>query len=582
MPQLFTGRFLAMFHQSDIIGTDVLDHLGLVAATMDKLGIAIEIDKRMPMTRGAKTTHGQRAMAMIFNGLGFMDDRLYLFPKFLENKPVARLFGKDLCAKDFNDDALGRFLDEVHAYGENKLFSEIALPIALKHNLLTKSAHFDTTSLTVYGDYEEAIEEVKTSEENSLTDRLALSANAQPAYGHAKNKRFDLKQMTLLLATTGKAGFPVWMEAHSGNASDKKTLEEAASRMQKFCKALEEAPATLLYVGDSAMYANCVKQGKDLLWLSRVPENMNISKALLHQKNIDWIALEEGYKMHVIEQDYGYIKQRWALMYSEQAYTREIITLEKNIKKEHGEISKLLWHMMNQSFGCEKDIEKALKPLIKKLKYHQINYSTQGLLKHKKQGRPKKTESGDLPEKVLIGYELKAELTINEQAISEAKLTKGKFILATNQLDKEVLPDEAILSTYKEQSGTESGFKFIKDNAFEVDSIFLKKPGRISALMMIMTLCLMVYGFAQYFLREQLKKHVDTLPSQSGQATNKPSMKWVYRLFHGVHILKIKQEDCQQTLVLNVSDLLRKIIAYFGQVACHIYNVPENGLGDYS
>ena len=32
-----------------------------------------------------------------------------------------------------------------------------------------------------------------------------------------------------------------------------------------------------------------------------------------------------------------------------------------------------------------------------------------------------------------------------------------------------------LLSTYKEQSGTEKGFKFIKDNSFEIDSVFLKE-----------------------------------------------------------------------------------------------------------
>ncbi len=564
-----------MFEQKDIIGTDVLDHLGLVAATIDKLGIVREIDKHLPMTQGAKTTHGQRAMAMILNGLGFMDDRLYLFPKFLENKPVARLFGQDLNANDFNDDALGRFLDAVHAYGENKLFSEIAFPMALKYKLLSKSAHFDTTTLTVYGDYAEELEITTTEKTNASasTDRLALSDNAQPAYGHAKNKRFDLKQMTLLLATTGKSGFPVWMESHSGNASDKKTLEEAASRMQQFCSALKDAPATLLYVGDSAMYANAVKQGKDLLWLSRVPENMKISQALLHQTEVTWVELDDGYKMHVIEQEYNDVKQRWALMYSEHAYTREIVTLEKNIQKEKEDVEKKLWHISCQSFGCEKDIDKLLKPLIKKLKYHQVHHHIESVLKHKTQGRPKKTENGSLPEKIITGYALKAELMANESAIASAKLTKGRFILATNQLDKKAFPDEEILSTYKEQSGTESGFKFIKDNAFEVDSIFLKNPGRISALMMIMTLCLMIYGFAQYFLREQLKKQADTLPSQSGKLTDKPSMKWVYRLFHGVHVLKIKCSGSMNHLVLNVNDLLRKIIRAFGEVACRIYSI---------
>ena len=568
---IFSGD--SMFEQKDILGTDVLDHLGLVTATIDKLGIVKEIDKHLPMTQGAKTTHGQRAMAMILNGLGFMDDRLYLFPKFLENKPVARLFGQDLNANDFNDDALGRFLDAVHAHGENKLFSEIAFPIALKYKLLSKSAHFDTTTLTVYGDYVEEAEITATekAEASVSTDRLVLSDNAQPAYGHAKNKRCDLKQMTLLLATAGKSGFPVWMESHSGNASDKKTLEEAASRMQQFCRALKDVPATLLYVGDSAMYANAVKQGKDLLWLSRVPENMKISQALLHQTEVAWAELEDGYKMHVVEQEYGDVKQRWALMYSEHAYTREIVTLEKNIQKEKEDVEKKLWHISCQSFGCEKDIDKLLKPLIKKLKYHQIHFHIESILKHKTQGRPKKTEDGSLPEKIITGYALKAELIANEQAIEKAKLT----ILATNQLDKKALPDEEILSTYKEQSGTESGFKFIKNNAFEVDSIFLKNPGRISALMMIMTLCLMVYGFAQYFLREQLKKHADTLPSQSGKLTDKPSMAWIYRLFHGVHVLKIKCSGSINTLILNVNELLKKIIRSFGDLACEIYCVSK-------
>ena len=106
-------------------------------STINKLGIDKQIDKLISMTKGAKATMGQRASAIILNGLGFIDDRLYLFPKFLENKPVAKLLGENLQASNFNDDTLGRFLDKVHAYGETKLFSEISLPIALKHKLIT-------------------------------------------------------------------------------------------------------------------------------------------------------------------------------------------------------------------------------------------------------------------------------------------------------------------------------------------------------------------------------------------------------------------------------------------------------------
>jgi transposase len=80
--------------------------------------------------------------------------------------------------------------------------------------LLGSSAHFDTTSLTVYGDYESTPIDIR--ENNVDTDPLFTIT-----HGHSKAHRPDLKQMILNLATTG-SGFPIWMEAHSGNASDKK------------------------------------------------------------------------------------------------------------------------------------------------------------------------------------------------------------------------------------------------------------------------------------------------------------------------------------------------------------------------
>ena len=113
-----------IFTDKDIDGK-VLDHLGLVASTIDKLGIIEKIDKALPMptNKGVKVTMGQRVAAMILNGLGFMDTRLYMFPEFLQNKPVDRLIEKSIEAEDFNDDALGRCLDAIHEYGVNKLFS---------------------------------------------------------------------------------------------------------------------------------------------------------------------------------------------------------------------------------------------------------------------------------------------------------------------------------------------------------------------------------------------------------------------------------------------------------------------------
>jgi transposase len=48
------------------------------------------------------------------------------------------------------------------------------------------------------------------------------------------------------------------------------------------------------------------------------------------------------------------------------------------------------------------------------------------------------------------------------------------------------------------QQKVERGFRFLKDPWFMANTLFLKSPKRIMALMMIMTLCLLIYGALEY------------------------------------------------------------------------------------
>jgi len=507
---------------------------------------------------------GERVGAMILNGLGFIDDRLYLFPKFLENKPIDRLFGREIKAEYFNDDALGRCLDEISRYGETKLFSEIAFEIGIEHDLLGRSSHIDTSSLSLHGDYESSesdLEQTVSSEE----DKTA----SVPRYGYSKDHRPDLKQMVINLSTTGAAGFPIWMESHSGNASDKKVLMSAAKRMRAFCDGLKQAPSFML-VGDSAIYDSCLKEGKDMLWLTRVPEQHKVAKALVQcpDQDLDWHELENGYRYHILEHEYRDVTQRWALIFSDHAYAREIKTLDRNIAKAEESSKKALWHLGNQMWKCEQDAQKALTAYEKTLRYHTVTASIKPVSKHKGRGRPSKHASTS-----IIGYQIDGIIERNEEKIALLRQSKGRFILATNQLDRHVLADADMLAEYKEQSKTESGFKFIKDDSFEVASVFLKKPTRISALMMIMTLCLMVYAVAQHRLRQQLQDETDTIPNQSGKPTDKPSMKWVYRLFQGVHVVLLNRDHEQLKIVTNLDEIRQKIIRYFGPHAMAVYGL---------
>lgn len=565
----------------------VLDHLGLVAATIEKLDLIQKIDQRLPVSfqKGSKVSMGQRLSAMILNGLGFIDDRLYIFPASLSNKPVERLLGEGLVDEDFNDDVLGRFLDAVYEYGTTKLFTEIAFEVAIENNLLDRSIHFDTTSLSVYGEYdgctdlEEAPGLPETAPSAEATASLVTTADAQDAvlkpieitHGYAKNKRFDLKQIVINLATTGASGFPLWMEAHNGNASDKTILVQSAQRMKCFCEKLKGVP-DFLYVGDSAMFENSVKHGGDMKWLSRVPHTIKEAQEWVRQPDeaFTWSDQGNGYRTTPLVSAYGGVPQRWLLVSSEQAQERERKTLEKRISKEEASLKQDLWHLSNKPFACEADAHQAWKACMKRAKYHSATVVVTSVKKHIKRGRP-----GSGAEAIPCFYSIDATLARNEENILLAQREKGRFILATNQLDKEQLPDQDILPEYKGQSKTESGFRFIKNNAFEVSSVFLKKPERIEALSMVMTLCLMVYSFSQHHLREALKKGDETIPDQRKKPTQKPSMAWVYRMFHGVQWVHVQISGTVFQTISNLTELKKKIIRFFGKRAEYIYGILD-------
>ena len=54
------------------------------------------------------------------------------------------------------------------------------------------------------------------------------------------------------------------------------------------------------------------------------------------------------------------------------------------------------------------------------------------------------------------------------------KKQAGRFVLATNQLEKLALNPETMLSTYKnEQQKVEPCLKFVKDPMFFADSVFM-------------------------------------------------------------------------------------------------------------
>ncbi len=548
-----------MEEEFDPVKTEHLGHLGLIASTIKELGLVEKINERLILdkSKGGKISHGHRAASMILNGLGYINRTLYLSSHFFEDKPLDLLLGINITADDINDDMLGRHLDEIAAYGTTKLFSEIALKICLEQGLLGKSYHLDTTALSLYGNYE------------NYPDATPL-----PHQGHSKDHRPDLKQVTLSLTQVGGANIPLWMEALDGNASDKKTFQETVKMIEKFHTQIKEAPDDLFFVVDAAFYIpEKLIELSRVKWITRVPATYNEAKKLLSTpiKELQWQSLKKGYEVSAVTSELGDIKQRWLLVHSAQAKKRELKTFYKRLDKEYQKQYKTLWHLSNQTFACQADAIKALQQFEKKLKYHRMQYDIIPLMKYFSKGRPKKDEQ---PE--CVGYQCHAYLVSDLDKIYHAMDCLGRFILATNELDEDVISDEDILFEYKAQTNIEAGFRFIKQDRFELNHIFLKNPNRIGALMMIMTLCLVVYNFAQYRFRQLIDDGDTVIPNQLGKPVKKPTLRWIFQLMSTITVLCLWDHNSNSWIkkICNVKKLHRVIAFHFGQDAKRIYGIP--------
>jgi transposase len=322
-------------------------------------------------------------------------------------------------------------------------------------------------------------------------------------------------------------------------------------------------------VADSALYTRqtIADLSSRMKWVTRVPETLSEEKKVLQYEGA-LETLEPGYCGKEFSSEYGGVKQRWLLVYSEQAYMREEKTLKRQIQKEEEAKERELKRWSRTDFDCEKDAKEALVRWGEKLKYHCLEEIE---IKPKKVAQKKGRPKTDSP--VTYRYRVTATLKENAAKIEPILKTKGKFIIATNELDEELLSSQELLQNYKGQQSVERGFRFLKEPAFMTPAVFLKSQKRIVALAMVMCLCLLVYTIAQRYLRQRLGQAKTSVPNQLGKPTPTPTMRWIFQLFEGVHLLIQKTQDGLKEIVLNMNPVRHHVLAILGPQFQKIYSV---------
>jgi transposase len=246
--------------------TQIFDHLGLVAGMFEELGIGDVLDHathQHPEMRDL--TVGEAVKAMVLNGLGCINQPLYLVSRVFQNKPTSRLISPRVTPTQLNDDALGRALDTLYAAGVTELYRLIAATAAQRLGLTPRFAHLDRTSFHVDGRYNS----------DEVPDEQVIHITR----GYSRDHRPDLNQVMLELIVEHQAGIPLLMKPRSGNRSD---AQEFGQMTREHIAQLRIAYGTTYLVAYRALYrgANLQKLSQTpVQWITRVPVTLSGARA---------------------------------------------------------------------------------------------------------------------------------------------------------------------------------------------------------------------------------------------------------------------------------------------------------------
>jgi len=521
-------------------------HLPLVLGVLRRLEVATVIDSLIAPHPAHVLSAGRGVEALV---LAILDGHhaLYKGGQRLEERGMLELLQPGLSRSSLHDYRLGHILDALFAANLNKVFSAIALKALEVYAIPTPWLHQDTTTLVLYGAYE---------------DEPKTVGAPRPAYGHSKDGRDALKQVLLSLAVSGDGGLPLRVGIRDGNRSD--SVETPVAIEECLALGLEGVQGI---VADSKAYSRrtlgmCLEHQIGLVTL--VPRTCAIRQELeawgQQQPALPLLVEkpgrtqdEEPRRWHghsvmrqvEVEDSDGRVASealRFVVVHSSQLAQQQVQSYAAAQTKEAEAVVEHLKHVQARWFACEADAAAAIAEYEHRgpgrrgrrpqaWRYHAVRYHVVAdtrRTRRARRGRPVLTD----PPPTEAGYRLIAEA----EALVNPEEDNGWTVLATT-VRAEVCTDAEILQAYQEQHTTvEPGFRWIKNPA-AISPVWLEKPERIAALAMLTVIGLLVYSLIQRQVRLYLRMHDQQLPGNKGM-TATPTAAVVLALFAQVALVQ--------------------------------------------
>jgi transposase len=511
-----------------------VQHLPIIKAYADQLGLVSLINHYVPTAM--EVDAGTVVLGLVLDTLSGRSP-LYRLEEFFAHQDTELLLGKALPPQAFTDDTVGRVLDRLYDFGTMRLFTACAVRAAMRFGLERRYVHFDTTSRSVWGEYQFA-----------ETQDLPF----QVTYGYSKDKRPDLKQFVLSMLCVDRA-VPIWGKPEDGNASDKTLNTTLLSEIAQLLAHHGVAPGAYIYIADAALVTeDNLAALRETLFITRLPATYSecgrvIAEAVAHNAWEEVGVLAQtlptkhrpGTFYKVAEKRvtlYGQV-YRAVVVHSSSQDQRRQKALARELQVSAATLEATVREVAQQEYFCQGDAEAAAAKLrALQSAYHGVEV----VVEERPQYGPGRPSSKGPRAVKALRYGLQVTLHERTELIARKMQEAGCFVLLTNVPPQGEMAHSAgeVLRAYKEQHGVEQNFAFLKDPVI-VNSLFLKKPERIEALGLILLLALLLWRLVERALRMHVETTGHTLTGWDKKETLKPTAFMLMTKFTAVLVLKV-------------------------------------------
>jgi transposase len=541
-------------------------HLPIIKAYADQLGLVSLINHYVPTAM--EVDAGTVVLGLVLDTLSGRSP-LYRLEEFFAPQDTELLLGKALPPHAFTDDTVGRVLDRLYDFGTMRLFTACAVRASMRFGLERRYVHFDTTSRSVWGDYQYA-----------ETQDLPF----QMTYGYSKDKRPDLKQFVLSTLCVDRA-VPIWGQPADGNASDKTLNTTLLSEIAQLLGHYGVQPGAYIYIADAALVTeDNLAALRNTLFITRLPATYSecgrvIAEAVAANAWEEVGVLAQtpptrhrpGTSYKVAERNvtlYGKA-YRAIVVHSSSQDQRRQKQLERELQASAATLDARTREVTHQEYFCRADAEAAAAKLrAQQSAYHYVEVQVE---EHPKYGPGRPSQKQPRVVKALR-YGLKVTLHERVEVVARKVQEMGCFVLLTNVPTAGEMAHSAleVLRAYKEQHGVEQNFAFLKDPVI-VNSLFLKKPERIEALGLVLLLALLLWRLVERALRVHVETTGKPLPGWDKRETQKPTAFMMMTKFAAVMVIKV---GAHRQLAQPLATVQQQYLLALGVPTTH-FTVPQ-------